>query len=312
MDFASWSLRLFRVGGITVRAHWSLLIVIAYDLIIYIGRYQQPWWMAILMVGILLGSILLHEFGHALAARLAGGDCRVIVMWMMGGLAECDVPMRPWRQFAVAAAGPAVTGVIALAAWAALTGVQAGPAMGALDIAAFLVWYTMTVNLRLFLFNLLPCYPLDGGRMLLSAGWALIGMRRAITLTLVTSYPCVVAFAGWAIWTNNALFFGLSLWLLMTLVQQHQQLRQGSSAFGYDLGYGEGRSAGGWLGRWRERRRRHAAARREREEEAEQDVLDRLLAKVSEHGLPSLTAGERATLERISRRQRARAEAERV
>jgi len=103
-----------------------------------------------------------------------------------------------------------------------------------------------------------------------------------------------------------------SIWLLMTLVQQHQQLRQGGSAFGVDIGYGQGRSAGGWFGRWQERRRQRAAIEREREEEAEQDVLDRLLAKVSEQGLPSLTASERAVLERISRRQRARAAAERV
>jgi len=312
MDFASWSLRLFRVAGITVRAHWSLLIVIAYDLFLYIGRYEQPWWMAGLMVAILLASILLHEFGHAFAARFAGGDCRVIVMWMMGGLAECDVPMRPWRQFAVAAAGPAVSAVIALGAWAAVRAMEAGDSLVGLGTGGFLVIYTMLVNTRLFLFNLLPCYPLDGGRMLLSAGWALIGMRRAITLTLVFSYPCVIGLAGWAIWTNQALFFGLSLWLLMTLVQQHQQLRQGGGAFGVDIGYGQGRSAGGWLGRWQERRRRRAAIEREREEEAEQDVLDRLLAKVSEQGLPSLTAQERAILERISRRQRARAEAERV
>jgi len=310
MDFATWSLRLFRVSGITVRAHWSLLIMIAYDLVIYIGRAQMPWWLAFVMVGILLVSVLLHEFGHALTARMVGGDCRTIVMWMMGGLATCDVPMRPWRQFVVSAAGPAVTGLIALAAWGALLAVDSGPAFAAGDITSFLIFYTFTVNLRLLLFNLLPCYPLDGGQMLLSAGWALIGMRRAISLTLILSYPCVVILAGWALWTNNTLFFGLSLWLLLTLVQQHQQLRQGSSAFGYDLGYGEGRSAGGWMGGWRERRRQRASARRDQEEEAEQTVLDRLLAKVSEHGLPSLTAAERASLERISRRQRARAEAE--
>ena len=312
MDFASWSLRLFRVAGITVRAHWSLLIIVAYDLVIFIGRHQQPWWMAGLMVAILLASILLHEFGHAFAARFAGGDCRVIVMWMMGGLAECDVPMRPWRQFAIAAAGPAVSAGIALGAWGVFSAVEPADPLIGLGSGGFLIWYTMIVNQRLFFFNLLPCYPLDGGRMLMSAGWALIGMRRAITLTLVVSYPCVIALAGWAIWTDRALFFGLSLWLLMTLVQQHQQLRQGGSAFGVDIGYGQGRSAGGWFGRWQERRRQRAAIEREREEEAEQDVLDRLLAKVSEQGLPSLTASERAVLERISRRQRARAAAERV
>jgi len=310
MDLLSWSLRLFRVSGITVRAHWSLLVIILYDLFLYVGRAGLPWWLGFAFVGLLFISILLHEFGHALTARAVGGDCRTIVMWMMGGLAECQVPMRPWRQFVVSAAGPAVTGLIALAAWGLSVGLRdwAGG-----EVVRILLGYTVLVNVRLLLFNLIPCYPLDGGRMLLSVAWAGFGMRWATTITLCLSYPSVIAMIVWAIWSDNSLFFGLSLWLLMSLAQEHQSLRRGGSAFGLDLGYDNGRTdTRSWLGRWREGRRQHARERREKEEDAEQETLDRLLDKVTNQGLPALTADERAALERISRRQRARAEAERV
>lgn len=303
-DFWSWSLRLFEVRGITVRAHWSLLIIVIYDLVTY-ARGPGPVWLAPVLVGILFLSILLHEFGHAFAARGLGGYADRIVLWMMGGLAECSEPMRPWPKFAVAAAGPAVSGALAAIGWAAGTVIDDG-------IPGLLCGYLALVNLRLLLFNLLPCFPLDGGRMFIAMLWPVIGLRRAVTACLITSYPICAGLILWALLdpsAGGAIALGLGFWLFSSLLREHAMMRNdGSHAFGLDLGYGGSRRDGSWFSRWRERRRVEAEIRRDRDDAAEEAMLDELLAKVSEHGLPSLTAQERGVLERISRKQRERQE----
>jgi Zn-dependent protease len=294
-----WSLFLFRLGRITVRAHWTLLAYVIFDVVRALHGGLPLWWAPVLLVIIFL-SVLLHELGHALAARLVGGRCPVIILWMLGGLAECEHPMRPAPTFLVAATGPLVNALLWGVCWAVLAQVPGLP-----PVAGFLIGYAQFFNGMVCLVNLVPSLPLDGGHMLLATLWSAAGLRRGARWTAMTGLAAAVGLFTYAAWSGGFGLMLLSLWLFATNVQALAAMRQGESlVFGVDLGYDAGR--GGWLARWTRRRQQRAAARVEREEASEQEVLDRLLAKVSEHGLPSLTAGERAQLERISRRQRER------
>lgn len=296
---ADWSLPLFRLRRIAVRAHWTLLLIIIYDVVTAL-RHGAPWWFAIAIVVALFGSILLHEFGHSLTARAVGGSSDRIVLWMLGGLAECHVPARPGAHFLVAAAGPAVSGLIAGLAYGLGWALDHSAVLS--SIASYAAW----LNLRLLLFNLIPCFPLDGGQMLGSTLWAFLGPHRAQRIVMFASYPCVAGLFAWALWADNFIGLFLSLWLLSSIMLEHARLRSGdTAAFGIEA-WGEARTGRSWYQRWQQRRRQRAAEQSEREEASEQEVLDRLLEKVSTQGLPSLTAAERAQLERISKRQRTR------
>lgn len=311
-DFWSWSFRLCRMLGTEVRIHWTLLAIIVFQVAGAISA-GVPWWWLPVLTFIPFLSILLHEFGHIMASRLVGGEANVIIMWMFGGLAMCQAPMHAGKQFFVAAAGPLVTFLIMAPCMLIVQqgftpDVQSAYQQQGLLMATLA--YTANFNLWNLIFNLLPCYPLDGGRMLRMILWPLIGLRRAAVATIWIAYLCIFGLFVWAALSHQTMMLVLCFLLLFNVVREHSALRRGFDPF---LGEQSDHDEGGttWIERWSRRRREQAQARREQQEREEQEVLDRLLAKVSEHGLPSLTPAERESLQRISRRQKERQETER-
>ena len=119
----NFGLRAGRVYGIDVHIHWFLLIVIALRLLhMSISEvpegYVKDWGKVFTIFSTftiaLVGSVFLHELGHAFAAFREGGSCERIVLWPLGGLAYCSAPQTPWAQFFVAAGGPLVTLALAV------------------------------------------------------------------------------------------------------------------------------------------------------------------------------------------------------
>ena len=126
---------------------------------------------------LLFASILLHELGHAVVARRRGVEIEEIDLWLLGGVARMkQEPKRGRDEVAFAAAGPAVTAVIA----ALLTGVRLLLGDGA-DTARALIDYELYVNVAVLVFNLLPAFPLDGGRILRGLLWMRSGDHDAAT-----------------------------------------------------------------------------------------------------------------------------------
>lgn len=116
----------------------------------------------------LIGSVLLHELAHSVVAKQFGLPVRRIVLQLLGGASELErEPETPWREFAVAVVGPLVSLALGAVAVVAYQGVQPDSVLGLL-VAAFAV-----SNLLIGVFNLLPGLPLDGGRVLRAAVWAL-------------------------------------------------------------------------------------------------------------------------------------------
>ncbi|HEV3345365.1 MAG TPA: M50 family metallopeptidase [Pirellulales bacterium] len=175
------SVRLFRVAGIDVFVHWTWLIA-AWVESSAAKRYQSPIWGVIEYLAA-FGIITLHEFGHALACRQVGGKANQIVLSPLGGAALVQPPPRPGPLFWTIAAGPLVNFLLVPATvgvWFAADAAGLGNANG--DAARFLLSIAV-INGVLLVFNLLPIYPLDGGRILQAVLWFIIG--RAWSLRIV-------------------------------------------------------------------------------------------------------------------------------
>ncbi|MEC4592130.1 site-2 protease family protein [Nitrospirillum amazonense] len=130
-------------------------------------------WMAVAGTLGLFVCVLLHELAHSVVARAFGMRINGITLFVFGGVAEiADEPGKPSHEFLVAIAGPAASGVIALACWAVS---QPFPVLGGWPAAAATLAYLGQLNAYLALFNLVPAFPLDGGRVLRAALWRLRG-----------------------------------------------------------------------------------------------------------------------------------------
>jgi len=166
-----WSLSLGKVSGIQVYIHWTFLILVGWIVFQNAASGQttdQILWAVAFLLAIFF-CVFLHELGHALAARRYNIKTRDITMLPIGGLARLEtIPEDPKQELVVALAGPAVNLVIAGLLWM-LVSLDPGSAesfdMMTLDSRSFL--YTLLVaNLVLALFNLIPAFPMDGGRVL--------------------------------------------------------------------------------------------------------------------------------------------------
>lgn len=167
------SLQLGRWFGIRVQVHWSVGLI---ALLLGASLGQTIGWItAAVGVVAFLGSILAHEFAHALTARRFDVDTESIQLWALGGVARLDREAPTARAEGwIAAAGPIaslVVGAASIGGWIALDG---RPGWG--EVAAMLGWLGV-INAFLAVFNLLPGSPLDGGRILKSVRWAIHGDR---------------------------------------------------------------------------------------------------------------------------------------
>jgi Zn-dependent protease len=174
-----WSWKLVTLAGIGVHLHVTFVLLIAFVAFSYLATGQGVTAMlrVILLILAVFTAVVMHEFGHALMARHFGIGTRDITLLPIGGVARLErMPDRPREQLLVALAGPAVNGGIALLllglGWltASPLGIESFRQGGG-PFLAQLMW----INVSLALFNLLPGYPMDGGRVLR----ALLAMRMA-------------------------------------------------------------------------------------------------------------------------------------
>ncbi|MCB0599024.1 MAG: site-2 protease family protein [Lewinellaceae bacterium] len=178
----TWSLKIARIAGINVYLHWTFLILLAWIFIANLnaGQRASEALTGVVFVLALFACVVLHEFGHALTARRFGIQTQRITLLPIGGLAMLEkMPEKPKQELIVALAGPAVNVVIALLlfAYLKLSG-QALPTSqledpSQISLGKYFIPNLLFVNVLLFAFNLIPAFPMDGGRVLR----ALLSMR---------------------------------------------------------------------------------------------------------------------------------------
>lgn len=177
------SLTLGRVKGIKIRVHWTFYLLLAWIVFLEISRgsslESMLWSVAFILV--LFACVVLHELGHSLTALRFGVNTRQITLLPIGGVASLEkMPEDPREELLVALAGPAVNVVIAAVLWLILP-VQAffsqepealQEALSVINAGNFL-YLLLSANLLLVAFNMIPAFPMDGGRVLR----ALLAMR---------------------------------------------------------------------------------------------------------------------------------------
>ncbi len=169
-------LRVLRLFGIPVEIHASWVLALAFLTVSFQEEYRRlllpswaTWGMGLLSGLALFASVLLHEMGHALVARRFGTEVRRITLFIFGGVAQLAREMgRPAHELAVALAGPAVSLILAVAA-GLLAWSRPGPPWTHLFVSL------AVANGGMLAFNLVPAFPLDGGRVLRAFLWYLSG-----------------------------------------------------------------------------------------------------------------------------------------
>ncbi len=181
------SIRLFQFAGVNVYLHWLWFVVAFYEINTRGKQYSSLLW-CVLEYLALFAIVLVHEFGHALACRQVGGKADQIVLWPLGGVAYVAPPPRPGAMLWSIAAGPLVNVVLApvlILLW------FLGNHWGWAELAPNAFGWLQAVcvmNLALLVFNLLPIYPLDGGQILHSLLWFVLGRARSLMVTAVVGF----------------------------------------------------------------------------------------------------------------------------
>jgi Zn-dependent protease len=323
----SWALPVGRLFLTQIRV--SVLFV---PIAIILG-YRLGWQVGLTFSGLLMLSILAHEFGHVFAARWSGGYADEILLWPLGGLAFAQPGPHPSSGLITIAGGPAVNLLACVLffpgfyapvwSWSLLNPFVLPLAeFSATHWGRDLLQLAFSVNWVLLLVNLLPIYPLDAGQFVKELLARRMPNEVAHRLMMQVGSICSWVLMGLGLMYDQ-------MWLVVigaiTLVLNTLLSSQGAGGEGYDdsfLGYdfsqgytslerSEQRAARrppqpGWLEQWRERRRSARAAREAAERLKLEQQLDVLLAKVHEHGMESLTDAEQRLLKQASQSLRGR------
>jgi len=164
------SLRLGRFFGIEVVIHWTFPLLLLYAVFVALSQEGGTWMDALSLCIFVLAvffCVILHEFGHALTARMYGVRTRDITLLPIGGVARLErMPEKPVQELVVALAGPAVNVVIAGLLIPALILLGAGMDTENMGLATGDFFLRLAlVNIFLVVFNMLPAFPMDGGRV---------------------------------------------------------------------------------------------------------------------------------------------------
>ena len=233
----NWSFRFTRVAGIDIKIHITFFLILLLGALQWGGRYGTPGaFFGILLMILLFVCVTLHELGHGIMAQRFGVPVREIVLLPLGGVAlMARNPSKPLHELLIAAAGPLVNVVIALILFAA-TG-----ASGALDLLngqglvdgqppalsfeLLMVWL-LAANVSLVLFNLIPAFPLDGGRMLRAVLAMLMSYQRATRIASTLGQLIAVVLGVYGFVSGN---FVLGLVALFVFFGAGQESAEGQA-----------------------------------------------------------------------------------
>jgi Zn-dependent protease len=324
----SWHVPFLRAFGIAVRIHVVFLLYVVIEL----GRSLRTdadfsFGLVALQMGCLFGIVLLHEFGHCFACRFSRGEANEILMWPLGGLAFCR-PASQWQAHLITAVGGPLVNVLlclllapvlALVCFDPWSAVFANPLALELPVlpSGRQPWWLLTIfftnffSLLLLLFNLLPIFPLDGGRICQALLWPRMDYARSMKITVRIGYVGAiglfifgVVFEAWML-IFIAVFGGITCYVTIKQLEfTDSVIGEPADVYAKSL----------WSSEEEEekadepRRPTRGEAKAQREAAAalsEAEEVDRILQKIGDAGMDSLSTRERRLLRRATeRRQR--------
>jgi stage IV sporulation protein FB len=206
----SWSLNIGSVAGTAVRVHVTFLLILAWIFgVNYFSGGAQAAWSGLLFIALLFLCVLLHEFGHIFAARAFGVRTPDVILLPIGGVARLErIPERPSQEFLIAIAGPAVNIVMALILILLDSAHPSADRLAAVESAnVSMIDRLASVNLFLALFNLIPAFPMDGGRVLRALLAARLGYVRATEIAAMIGQGVAFVLGFLGLFGNPLLIF---------------------------------------------------------------------------------------------------------
>jgi Zn-dependent protease len=276
----SFSVKIGRLFGIDIRVHVLFLVLLG--LLLLQARGAAEFTSIALVYGGVFFFVLLHELGHSVVALRCGIRVLDITLWPLGGLARlASLPRKPSTELAITVAGPLVNFALAAAFFVALFALGALPNVGGLRmIGGSLLETYLFANLAMGLFNLVPAFPLDGGRILRALLAMRLGHLRATEIAVTVSRVLAVAGVAWGIY--------VSWWMLVAI-----------AAFVWTSGMTELAAA-----RWREATSRAFGDFVARDEDADDSARSPEAAPGRNGAYPEISAERRAALDEALARLR--------
>jgi Zn-dependent protease/predicted transcriptional regulator len=210
-----WALYIGKLSGIKVYIHWTFLFLIGWIFFMHarMGHGWQAGFWGVVFILALFACVVLHEFGHALTAKRFNIKTRDITIYPIGGIASLEsMPDKPGQELLVAFAGPAVNIIIAFLLWIYLQSTGTMPDLATLKSTAFqqnppFVFNLFAANIALFVFNLIPAFPMDGGRVLRALLAFKMDRTRATRIAAVIGQVLAAVFVFFGIFYNLLLVF---------------------------------------------------------------------------------------------------------
>jgi len=212
--------------GVDVHIHPTFLLVIVWAIAQWgFGPHGGPFslLLGLLFVLMIVGSVIVHEFGHVVMARQFGVRVLDVTLWPFGGVARIEqIPAVPRSEFLISLAGPAMNLAIfvALLPPLLLVGLIGGrdTLLAGADVfdritIVGLVTYLALTNLLIMVFNLIPAFPMDGGRVLRAALTGALDRERATSIAVVLGTVLALATVGWGIWERSILLIAVGLFV---------------------------------------------------------------------------------------------------
>lgn len=207
--------RIAHLAGIDVFLHWSWFLVAYYEIQGRSGMYSSIAWNIAEYLA-LFAIVLTHEFGHALACRSVGGKANQILLWPFGGVAYVSPPDRPGATLWSIAAGPLVNVALMPVLMGALYVARDNQLATTWRDAYLLIRAVLYIDIGLLVFNILPIYPLDGGQILRSLLWFVLGRGRSLMVATVVGLLGVVALVAYALYTRSLWTGLIAAYMLMS------------------------------------------------------------------------------------------------
>ena len=217
--------------GIRVRVHFTFILLLVWMAVLAPNLSSNGVLLGLVVLGLLV-SVIIHELGHALTARRYGIETREIVLTPVGGVARLDGYPQGTAELAIAIAGPLVNLILAIVVFLGLLAAGLPPwgAGAVVDLPSALQWL-LVGNLGLFALNLLPAFPLDGGRILRSALSFLMGQERATKIAtrlgmVLAGFMGLAALIPWQLGVPfNVLLFLTALFVLLGASRESSLVR---------------------------------------------------------------------------------------